>query len=96
MSDFLSRRGFLATGLATGALAATVTPTSAAKSDPSKFRYCLNTSTIRGQKLPLDQEIDLAANAGTTASSRGFARSTLTSKAAAKSVSYENASTAMD
>ena len=64
MSDFLSRRGFLATGLATGALAATVTPASAAKSDPSKFRYCLNTSTIRGQKLPLDQEIDLAAKAG--------------------------------
>ena len=42
----------------------TATPASAAKSDPSKFRYCLNTSTIRGQKLPLDQEIDLAAKAG--------------------------------
>ncbi|HIG31638.1 MAG TPA: sugar phosphate isomerase/epimerase [Verrucomicrobiales bacterium] len=28
------------------------------------FRYCLNTSTIRGQKLPLDEEIDLIAAAG--------------------------------
>ncbi len=64
MSDSLSRRGFLATGLATGALAASATPACAAKSDPAKFRYCLNTSTIRGQKIPLDQEIDLAAKAG--------------------------------
>lgn len=61
MPDSLSRRGFLATGLAAGAVAATATPASAARSDPSRFRYCLNTSTIRGQKLPLDQEIDLAA-----------------------------------
>ena len=28
------------------------------------FRYCLNTSTIRGQKLSLVEEIDLAAKAG--------------------------------
>jgi 2-keto-myo-inositol isomerase len=28
------------------------------------MRYCLNTSTIRGQKLPLAQEIELAAKAG--------------------------------
>lgn len=28
------------------------------------FRYCLNTSTIRGQKLPLPEIIDLAARAG--------------------------------
>jgi len=28
------------------------------------FGLCLNTGTIRGQKLPLDQEIDLAAKAG--------------------------------
>lgn len=27
-------------------------------------RYCLNTSTIRGQKLPLVEEVDLAAKAG--------------------------------
>ncbi len=28
------------------------------------FRYCLNTSTIRGQKLSLDKEIQVAAEAG--------------------------------
>jgi len=28
------------------------------------FRYCLNTSTIRGQKLGLEKEIDIAAEAG--------------------------------
>ncbi|MCS6863120.1 MAG: TIM barrel protein, partial [Abditibacteriales bacterium] len=32
------------------------------KSEP--FRYCLNTSTIRGQKLSLVQEIEIAAQAG--------------------------------
>jgi sugar phosphate isomerase/epimerase len=30
----------------------------------AKFRYCLNTSTIRGQKLSLVEEIDIAAKAG--------------------------------
>jgi sugar phosphate isomerase/epimerase len=33
----------------------------------SNFRYCLNTSTIRGQKLPLSEEIELAARAGYSA-----------------------------
>jgi 2-keto-myo-inositol isomerase len=28
------------------------------------FRYCLNTSTIRGAKLPLDRELEIAAKAG--------------------------------
>ena len=28
------------------------------------FTYCLNTSTIRGQELPLADEIDIAAKAG--------------------------------
>ena len=31
-----------------------------------QLRYCLNTSTIRGQKIPLDKEIDLVAKAGYT------------------------------
>jgi sugar phosphate isomerase/epimerase len=30
----------------------------------SPFCYCFNTSTIRGQKLPLDKEIEIAAQAG--------------------------------
>src|SRR5688500_12522582 len=28
------------------------------------FGYCFNTSTIRGQKLPLDQVVDVVAKAG--------------------------------
>ncbi|HCO95995.1 MAG TPA: xylose isomerase [Phycisphaerales bacterium] len=31
------------------------------------FRYCLNTSTIRGQKLSLNEEIDITAKAGYSA-----------------------------
>ncbi|TWT32898.1 sugar phosphate isomerase/epimerase family protein [Blastopirellula retiformator] len=34
------------------------------KADKHGIRYCLNMSTIRGQKLPLDQEIEIAAKAG--------------------------------
>lgn len=30
----------------------------------SNFQYCFNTSTIRGQKLPLTQVVDIAAKAG--------------------------------
>ncbi len=36
--------------------------TSAAKS----IRYCLNTSTIRGKKIPIEQEVELVAKAGYT------------------------------
>lgn len=62
MSDSLSRRGFLAAGL--GAAGVSPAGAGAAGSDPAKFRFCLNTSTIRGQKIPLDREISLAAKAG--------------------------------
>ncbi len=31
---------------------------------PPRFRYCLNTSTIRGQKLGLAKEIEIASRAG--------------------------------
>ncbi len=34
------------------------------RSDKEPFGYCLNTSTIRGQKLSLVQEIEIAAKAG--------------------------------
>lgn len=30
----------------------------------SPFRYCFNTATIMGQKLPLDREVEIAAQAG--------------------------------
>jgi len=64
----LSRRHIL--GVSAAALFGSMLPKSVRSSgvatgqgaDP--FRYCLNTSTIRGQNLPLDKEIEVAAQAG--------------------------------
>jgi 2-keto-myo-inositol isomerase len=39
-------------------------PPTATSSANEPFRYSLNTSTIRGAKLPLDEELQLAASAG--------------------------------
>ena len=36
----------------------------ASQDAPSGFRYCLNTSTIRGQELGIEKEVDVAAAAG--------------------------------
>jgi sugar phosphate isomerase/epimerase len=54
----------LAAGAATAAVSAA--PAAAAQADADKlpFRYCLNTGTVMGHKLPLDQEVELAAKAG--------------------------------
>jgi sugar phosphate isomerase/epimerase len=60
------------TGAAIGAIVttgctATATSTEANSTEPNRtapFRYCLNTSTIHGQKLSLDKEIETAAKAG--------------------------------
>ena len=59
----ISRRHLLA---GAGALAAGALPVHAADTKPPEepFRYMLNTSTIRGQKLALTEEIALAAKAG--------------------------------
>ena len=62
----VSRREFIAAPIVLGAAAATGTGLAA---DPisgamPKFRYCLNTSTIRGQKLGIVKEVELAAKAG--------------------------------
>ncbi|MEZ6056716.1 MAG: sugar phosphate isomerase/epimerase family protein [Planctomycetaceae bacterium] len=56
----------LGSGLWMNELAAADTPQTASSATPNKsgFRYCLNTSTIRGQKLPLVEEIELIAKAG--------------------------------
>src|SRR5881275_2666802 len=64
MNSPLSRRTFLAAaGVGVGALTQSAAP--AAESAPAEpFGYCLNTSTIRGQKLPLAQEIEIVARAG--------------------------------
>lgn len=70
MANYTNRRQILA---ATGALAMTpVLPATAASplkvTNPDTshrpFHYCLNTSTIRGQKLSLPEQIDVAAKAG--------------------------------
>lgn len=63
----LSRRGFVAALGATAGLFVWDRPLARAASRPAgadRFRYCLNTSTIRGQKLGLVKEIDVAAEAG--------------------------------
>lgn len=60
----LTRRDALAASLAAGAALLSPTTGSTADQPTTRFRYCLNTSTIRGQKLSLPDEIDLAASAG--------------------------------
>lgn len=70
MSEVLPRRQILLAGLGAGStLIATKAPAlaTAAQSidNPTRaFRYCLNTSTVRGQKLSLPEQVDLAARAG--------------------------------
>ena len=71
-SNCLSRRRFIAgAGAAVGAVlisrnASTASQAAnAAGSEPKiPFSYCFNTSTIRGQKLSLDKEIEITAKAG--------------------------------
>jgi 2-keto-myo-inositol isomerase len=64
----LSRRQLLAgTGAAFAAATTTVITdktAEAAVGAAAPFKYCLNTSTIRGQKLPFDKEIEIASKAG--------------------------------
>lgn len=64
----MTRRHILAqAGLAVGTTAAAATQAAAApqeKTAGGQFGYCLNTSTIRGQKLGIEQEVELAAKAG--------------------------------
>jgi len=78
MAPNLTRRTLFAqTGLMAGTLAAgwTGLSTTGAQAEPAKphltpigspanFRYCLNTSTLRGQKLPITELVDIAAKAG--------------------------------
>ena len=63
--DLFKTSGCMAAGLLAGCSTTSATrlnPT--VKVDP--FKYCLNTSTIRGQNLPITEEIDIAARAGYT------------------------------
>ena len=71
-NDVFSRRGFLAisaAGLGTAWVSrnhasAAANPQPSAARGMQPFKFCLNTSTIRGQKLGLEKEIDVAAKAG--------------------------------
>ncbi|MCX8038822.1 MAG: sugar phosphate isomerase/epimerase [Candidatus Sumerlaeia bacterium] len=68
----LSRRQWLAAGIAASTLAGVRQPAAAAPSVPSAdaarktapFRFCLNTGTVRGLKLGIEKEIEIAAKAG--------------------------------
>jgi 2-keto-myo-inositol isomerase len=64
-SLLLSRRGVLA-GAAVAGIALGTKQFSAAetKSSPSRVQYSLNMSTVRGQKLSVPDQVDLAAKAG--------------------------------
>jgi 2-keto-myo-inositol isomerase len=66
----VSRRGVLKKAAAAAAVSVSVAGARRARAqaappqEKGQFVLCLNTSTIRGQKLPLPQEIELAAKAG--------------------------------
>jgi sugar phosphate isomerase/epimerase len=69
--SFSRRTLLLAAGASASCLAAGETPSLGAEPEAADagdreapFRYCLNTSTIRGQKLPLSEVVDIAAAAG--------------------------------
>ena len=68
MTEKLNRRELLAaTPFALGLAAASTSPALGAqkgRSPDEPFGYCLNTSTISGQKLTLVDEVELAAKAG--------------------------------
>ncbi len=57
--------GAVAGGALTGHRQAKAVDSGSSDSGPvCPFRYCLNTSTIRGQRLGIEKEIDIAAEAG--------------------------------
>ena len=65
-SDYSRRRFIVGAGASVGAVVAGNATTVAAGKARVPFTYCLNTSTIRGQNLSLDKEIEIATRAGYT------------------------------
>jgi 2-keto-myo-inositol isomerase len=59
-----SRRAWLASATAVGAAALVQPATAKAQAEPPRVRYSLNMSTIRGQKLSVPDQVDLAAKSG--------------------------------
>jgi 2-keto-myo-inositol isomerase len=66
MSNRVTRRDVLTSSAAAGAALTIGASPAAAEKSPSTtdFRYCFNTATIRGQKLPIAQVAAIAARAG--------------------------------
>ena len=67
MRSIMNRRQALLTGaLAVGTVASTVAaaPGRRKRSEQEPFGYCFNTSTVRGQKLAFDEQVELTARAG--------------------------------
>jgi sugar phosphate isomerase/epimerase len=67
MTFLLNRRQALLTGaLAVGTVASSVAaaPRRSKRTEQEPFGYCFNTSTVRGQKLALDEQVELTARAG--------------------------------
>ncbi len=61
----ISRRKAIATlGLGTASLSLPLTLNAREKSERSAFRFCLNTSTISGQKPDLQKQVEIASKAG--------------------------------
>ena len=58
--EVFRRGGYCLAAAVAGQSLAVTAPADASES----FRYCLNTGTIRGQKLPVTEEVDIAAAAG--------------------------------
>src|SRR5438270_7469382 len=64
MKAQFSRRGLLAAAAGAAVLSSNSRADERAAPGSSSFAYCLNTSTIRGQNLPLAEEIEIAAKVG--------------------------------
>lgn len=66
MNNDISRRKWLASASAVlgAGLAASTHAAEPARAPETPFGFCLNTSTIQGQKLPIADKIDIAAKAG--------------------------------
>lgn len=64
MTNSLTRRGFLAGAAAVAVAAPHRADADAASKRTDPFRYCLNTSTIRGQNVGIVAEVDIVAKAG--------------------------------
>lgn len=62
-TDLSRRRLLAAAGAAIGAATLPIAARNATRRTAG-FTYCLNTGTIRGQKLPFNEEIEIAAKAG--------------------------------